>query len=263
MLLLGPAGSEGLGNIEGLKKAKSLGAGVYEVEFTHGINMTKLQAEEVGKLAKKLGIILTIHAPYFINLLSKEKIKREASKKRIVKSCELGHIMRAKYVVFHVGYYSGLDKKTAFQQVLEEVEEIRDFIKEKGYRCKLAPETLGRISQWGTLDEIKKLSKELKIGMCIDFAHLKARLLGNIDFEEVIKDLPKRFHSHFSGIEYGEKGEKRHIEVDIKEFKNIAELLIKYNKEVTMINESPFIFKDLERMIKALKGIKSKGAKHK
>ncbi|MCD6589874.1 TIM barrel protein [Candidatus Woesearchaeota archaeon] len=256
MLLLGPAGSEGLGNIEGIRKAHSLGARVYEVEFTHGVNMSIAQAREINKLREELGMIITVHAPYFINLLSPDKVKRAASKKRILDSCKLGNEMNAKWIVFHPGFYGKLDKDEAYDIMLQEMGELKDAINELGYTCKLAPETTGKISQWGDLDEILRISKQLKIGMCIDFAHLKARHQGRISFEQVLEKLPKSFHAHFSGIEYGEKGEKRHIEVDIKEFKKLARLILKKNKNVTMINESPYIFRDLERMIKALKEIK-------
>ena len=79
-ILFGPAGSAGLGNLEGVKKAKELGLGAFEVEFTYGIKMSNAQAKEVGALAKKLKIRLSVHGPYYINLASKEKSKLNASK---------------------------------------------------------------------------------------------------------------------------------------------------------------------------------------
>ncbi len=255
MIKLGPAGSEGLGNILGIKRAYSMGARVYEVEFTHGVRMSKKQAEEIAELSKKLGMIITVHAPYFINLLSKDKIKRAASKKRILDSCKMGDLMNAKYIVFHPGFYGSFSKEEAFELMKEEIASILDAIKELGLKCLLAPETTGKISQWGDLNETIRIAKELRIGMTIDFAHLKARNRGIINYRDVIKKLPKRFHSHFSGIEWTDKGEKRHIRVDIEEFKRLAKELIKQDKDVTMINESPYIFEDLERMLKALKNL--------
>ena len=102
---LGPGGTGGLGYIEGLNHAKKLGLTALEVEFTYGVRMQNDSASEIGKLAKELGISLSIHAPYYINLCSEEDVKIAASKKRILESCEKASYLGAKYIVFHAGFY--------------------------------------------------------------------------------------------------------------------------------------------------------------
>lgn len=258
MIRLGPAGSEGLGNIKGIIYTKKIGGKAYEVEFTHGIRIREEEAKKIRELGKEYDITISVHAPYFINLISNEKEKRVNSKKRILKSCYYGDIMGAKWIVFHPGFYGKMKKEEAYEEMKKEMGEIADKIREMGLKCNLAPETTGKISQWGDLDETLKIAKELKIGVCIDFAHLKARWGGKIDYKKVVSKLPNTFHSHFSGIEYGPKGEKRHIRVDIKEFEKLIKTILDSEKNITMINESPYIFEDLKKMLKKLKEIKTK-----
>lgn len=253
MIFLGPAGSEGLGNEEGLKKTAAMGLKRYEVEFTHGIQMNNETAKKLGKLDEELGIKLSIHAPYFINLSSVEKAKLFASKKRILDSCERGHYLGAKKVVFHAGYFQGREPGLVYDMIKEALVDLQDTINKRGWDVKLAPEVTGKPSQFGSVEELMRLRKEIGTSYCVDFAHLYARQLGKIDYGEVLKQIPdNEFHAHFSGIDYGLKGEKSHLRVDIEQFKKLAAAIQKAKKTATIINESPYIFGDLERMQKAL-----------
>jgi len=112
MINVGPAGSDGLGNLKGVQKAAALGLDCMEVAFTYGVRMDLKSAKAVGALAKEQGIILSVHAPYYINLASDEKEKFDASIIRILDSCEKAHAMGARNVVFHAGFYQ---KRTAAQ----------------------------------------------------------------------------------------------------------------------------------------------------
>ena len=75
MIKIGPAGSSGLGNEEGIKEVSENKLDALEVEFTYGVKMSLEKAKSIGELAKSLKINLSIHAPYYINLASKEKEK--------------------------------------------------------------------------------------------------------------------------------------------------------------------------------------------
>ena len=253
MIFLGPAGSQGLGNEEGLKKTSSMGLKRYEVEFTHGVNMKNEMAKKIGQLANDLGIKPSIHAPYFINLASKEKEKIIASKKRILDCCERGHHLGVEKIVFHAGFFQGREQKEVYAMIKKELIDLQETIKSKGWLVKLAPEVTGKPSQFGSLEDLMRLRKEINISYCVDFAHLYARQQGKIDYGEVLKQIPdKEFHAHFSGINYGPKGEKNHETVNIEQFKKLVKAIEKAKKTVTIINESPNIFGDLEKMQKAL-----------
>ena len=243
---LGPAGSAGLGNEEGLKEAKRLGLNSLEVEFTYGVRMKNEEAKRIGQLAKELGIGLSVHGPYYINLNSAEKAKVEASKKRILESCERAHHLGARYVVFHAAFYGKDDKEKVYQKVKEEILDLQKTIKHNKWDVQLAPETTGKGSQFGNVDELLRLVKETGCHLCVDFAHIKARNNGRIDYEELFDKLKpiKHIHAHFSGIEWTEKGERRHIITDKKVLKELIDAIKKAKADVTIINESPDPFGD-------------------
>lgn len=237
---LGPAGIGSKG--ERLNDIKNSGLNAAEVEFVYGVKMDNKTAEKIGKTAKELDIKLSVHCPYYINLNSEDKQKIGASRTRILQSCERGHHLGAEYIVFHPGYYGKDSKEETYETIKEQIKKIQEAIKEKKWKVKLAPETTGKINVFGTIDEILKLVKDTKCSLCIDFAHLKARNNGKINYDELFKKL-KNFdyiHSHFSGIEYGPKGEKWHIITSESVLKELGSAIKKNHiKNITIINESP------------------------
>jgi len=246
---IGPAGTGGSSK-EGFELTSKEGLDAVEVEFTYKVWMKKEDALKINSLNKKLGLQLSIHAPYFVNLASKEKEKVHASKARILKSCEIGHYLGAKYIVFHAGFYQGRDKEEIYQLIKKEIIDMVKTIKLKKWDIMLAPETTGKASQFGDLDELIRLKKETKCHLCVDFAHLKARYNGVIDYDEIMKKLKGlgHIHAHFAGIEWTEKGERRHKLTETKDIKELISYLKKYKIDVTIINESPDPFGDALKM---------------
>lgn len=228
-----------------LEEYYKLGITACEIAFTRGIYIKeKEDAIAIGKKAKELGIKLSIHAPYFINLNSEEKEKVEQSKKRILECCRIGTYLQAHRVVFHAGYYGKKDKKETYENIKKEIIDLQQKIKQKNYTPLLAPETMGKINVFGSVEEISNLVKETKCDCCIDFAHILARY-KDYNFKETLKlfENLKELHIHFSGIEYGEKGEKNHKKTPKKEIINLLENLPK-NKNIIIINESPYQIED-------------------
>jgi len=223
-----------------------LGLTACGIAFTHSIYIhEKKDAIEIGKLAKKFQIELSIHAPYFINLNSAEKQKIEASKKRILKCCEIGNFLGAKEIIFHAGFYGKLGKKETFENIKKQILELKKEIEKNKWEVELCPELTGKINVFGDIDEIKKLVVETDCGFCIDFAHVLARY-NNYKFEEIKEKFKhyKKWFLHFSGIEFGEKGEKNHKKTPEKEWKKLLENLPKDNKKIIIINESPSPIED-------------------
>ena len=254
MINLGTAGTSGLGYEEGLNKVKELGLNSLECEFTYGVKMPNADAKKIGELAKKLSISLSVHAPYYINLASKEKAKIRASKQRILQSCERAHYLGASPVVFHAGFYQGMDKAEVYQIIKESIIDLLKEIKKNSWNTALAPETTGKGSQFGDIDELLRLRKETGCDICVDFAHLKARNNGKIDYDEVFTKLKplKHIHSHFSGIEWTPKGERRHLITEAKDIKELLNYCLKYQADITIINESPDPFGDCVKSKKIL-----------
>lgn len=241
---IGPAG---LGSVkqavETLEDYSGQGFEACEIAFTYGVYVkTKQDALCIGKAAKKQKIQLSVHAPYWVNLNSKEKQKVEQSKKRILRACEIGNYLGAYRVVFHPGYYNGLDKEQTYQNIKKAILEMQKICKEKGWKPELAPETTGKVNVFGSVDEILRLVEETRCSFCIDFAHILARE-KKINYAEILKKFSKykKLHLHISGIEYGEKGERRHVQSRDKEARELIENLKKYakSKEIVIINESP------------------------
>ncbi len=237
---LGPAGTGG-NSLLGLDKVKILGLNACEIEFTYGVKMSNRLAKQVGEKACSLGIELSVHAPYYINLNSSEKKKLEASKKRILQSCERGHFLHAKNIVFHPGFYGKKTKEETFELVKKTILDIQEEIKKNSWDVSLAPETTGKKNVFGDLDEILRLVRETKCSFCIDFAHLKARNNGVIDYNEIFLKLKefKHIQAHFSGINYTNAGEQSHRITNESEIKELAKAILKHKINITIINESP------------------------
>ena len=132
---------------------------------------------------------MSVHAPYYINLASKEKAKLDASKKRILQSCERAHHLGASPVVFHAGFYQGRKEDEVFKIIKEAIVNMKKAIKAKRWKVKLAPETTGKPSQFAGLDTLLKLKRQAGCDICVDFAHLYARNNGKIDYNGIFRKL--------------------------------------------------------------------------
>lgn len=245
---------EAFSNLEYYKKN---GLGACEIAFTYGVYLKENEAIEIGKKAKELGIQLSIHAPYYINLNSNDKKKVEASKERILQCAKIGHLSKAKKIVFHSGFYGKFPKEETFENIKKQIIELKKIIERNGWGVEICPEVMGKINVFGSIEEISRLSKETGCGFCIDFAHILARYKNN-EFELIKESFPrKEWHCHFSGIEYGEKGEKNHCSTKKSEWIVLLNFLKNLNKKITIINESPT---DIQDSIEGLKIWKEKSA---
>lgn len=219
-----------------------------EIAFTYSNYIKPEQTKPIADKAKKLDIELTIHGSYFINLNAAEKEKLEASKKRILGACEIGELLGAKCVVFHPGYY-GKEKEKAYANIKNAIKDIMKILKKNKWKILLAPETMGKVNVFGSVEEISSLVKDTGCSFCIDFAHILARD-KKVDYKKMEKLFPsKDWHVHFSGIVYGEKGEKHHKTTTKEEWKELLKHLPK-DKTIRIANESPTMIKD------AIEGLK-------
>jgi len=256
MIKFGPAGLGGVKTAEKvLEEYNKTGFKACEIAFTYSAYIKNLDdAKRIGKKAKELGIDLSIHAPYFINLNSDEKDKIEASKKRILKCCKIGEALGVKIVVFHPGYYGNnyakVDEsrkreieKMTYKNIKENILDLMKEIKKKGWKVKIAPETMGKVNVFGSIDEVSQLVKDTGCSFCIDFAHILARD-KKVDYEKVERLFPqKNWHVHFSGIIYGELGERKHRTTEASEWKTLLGKLPR-DKNIIIVCESPTLIED-------------------
>lgn len=258
MIRFGPAGCGGRAEaVSNLEKYKKLGIAACEVPFTYQVWMREIDAKTIGQAAGKLDIKLSIHAPYWLNLNSTDKKKIQESMERILKCCEIGHVLGAYAVVFHAGFYGKMSKEETYQNIKKQIQKMQTEIKKKKWKVKLAPETMGKINVFGDIDEILRLMKETGCFCCVDFAHLFARYQGKLTYKEIyerFRHLPS-MHCHFSGINWGPKGERSHKPTPDSELRKLLEALPK-NKDIVIINESPVPVEDSVKAIKIWKNLR-------
>ena len=258
---LGPSGSPKPSTLEGLGEIRRLGLDAMELSFTHGVRMGVETAKDIGKANEKTKLKLSIHAPYYINLCSEDEQKREDSIKRILDTCERAHYIGAKNIIFHTAYYGKLGKEEAFDVVKKAIEEMKYFIDKKRWDVDLLPETSGRVKQFGSIEEILEIARKTKSGFCIDIAHIYARNLGHIHYENVFDLLEeakqKELHFHFEGIETNKGGEDKHLVItgNKPDFKDFARELVRRGTDSTIISESPVTWQDSLRMKKILEDL--------
>ena len=238
---------------------EEMGLDGLELEFVHGVRMNPETREKVKTIRAEKNLVLTAHAPFYINLNSKEEDKVEASAARIVETAAVAGEVGAFSITFHAAYYMGKDKDTVFNQVKTQIVNINKIIAKENINLWIRPETTGKPTQWGDLDEIINLSKEFEnVLPCIDFSHLHARSAGEYntynEFSQIFEKLGKElgdyainnFHGHLAGIDYGAKGEKKHLNLEESDmnYKDLLKVIKEFGVKGALVCESPNIEDD-------------------
>ncbi len=262
-LLIGTAGipisTEARSSQAGIKRLRELGLGCMEMEFVRSVQMKEPTAKKVKEVALDEEISLTVHAPYYVNLNSHEDEKVLASKERILKAARIGFIAGASSVTFHAAFYHTDDRDEVYQNVKRSLMDIRQILDDEGNTIQLRPETTGAPSQFGTVPEIVRLSREIPgVFPCVDFSHLHARSNGEYntyeEFNNVLEYLRaelgqvalEQLHMHISGIDYGAKGEKKHLALEESDmaYQEVLKALIDNGVGGWLICESPELEND-------------------
>lgn len=221
--------------------------------------MGEEKARKVGMVAKEDNIALSCHAPYYINLNSREPEKITASRDRIIHTARISQILGVRSVVFHPAFNHDNPSEVVLERVVRELLLVRETLDAEGNHVVLRPETTGKGTQFGDLIETVKIAKEVPgVLPCIDFSHLHARTNGRYNsYDEFCEILDvtaeslgdrwvKNVHFHISGIEYGLKGEKRHLvlkESDLR-FEELMKACHSFGVEGLAICESPNLEED-------------------
>lgn len=262
--IFGPAGNGELFLKSGYKKSidspeflAKLGLDCFEYQCGKGVRTGEKNARAFGEKALEFNIKLSVHAPYFISLSSVEEQKRDNSINYILQSARLADYLGATRIIIHSGSCSKITREEALKLAKETLIRARKRVCEEGLsHIKFCPETMGKINQLGNLEEALELCKcDDSFIPCIDFGHLNARTFGSIktekDYLNILEkienalgyDRLKVFHSHFSKIEYSQKGgEVRHLtfedEIYGPQFEPLMEVVARKNLSPTFICES-------------------------
>ncbi|MEW6457635.1 MAG: TIM barrel protein [Bacillota bacterium] len=234
---------------------RGLGLSAYEYQCVRGVNISERTARALGERASENGIALSIHAPYYINLAGEDPVQVAKSKVHLLKSIRAAHWMGASRVVFHPGSVRG-DRKDALRRAQAALEAALEEAAREGLdSVNVLPETLGRYSYLGLLDEVLELCRVAPTVIpCIDFGHVHAITGGLMTDREayaavldrvgaaVGEEVLRTLHIHFSPVEFTEKGERRHRTLADEgfgpDFGPLAELLVEWGLTPTVICES-------------------------
>jgi len=259
--LFGPAGNpdifiETVGNSSVRMPAwlSGIGLDAYEYQCGNGVRIGQATAEEIGSQASTHGISISLHAPYYISLSNPDNLEKNIN--YVLQCCKAIRHMGGTRIVLHSGSAAGKPREEALMQSQKALGIILKEMDDAGYGdLVLCPETMGKINQLGDLEEVLFLcSVDERLIPCIDFGHLYARTLGELDGYEKTAALFDRmedvlgfertavFHSHFSKIEYSKGGEKRHLtfgQTDFgPDFRPIARLVAERGYSPVFICES-------------------------
>lgn len=204
----------------------------YEIECGRGVRISEGTLARLPEIARENGICVTLHAPYFISLSSTEEEKRLKSVDYILQSARAAKAVGARKIVVHSGSCSKMTRAQALYLAKDTLKKAQAALDENGLSdVIICPETMGKINQLGTLDEVLELcGVDERFVPTVDFGHLNARTLGGIrgrdDYAKMLDDIENalgferlsKMHVHFSKIEYTNGGEKKHLTFADKTF---------------------------------------------
>jgi deoxyribonuclease-4 len=234
----------------------SLGLDAYEYSFGRGVRLGEEKALSISKEAQKFDLQVSVHLPYYINLSSEEQDKRDKNITYFLESMKIARALGAKRAVFHPGSASKGTREANLDNAKSQLMQVIDILDDNGFGdIVLCPETMGKINQLGSLEEVAELcGVDERLLPAVDFGHLHSRGQGSIkgkqDYAAILDHLTDRIgtyrtsimHVHYSRIEFTAGGEKMHRRLcDVQygpEFLPLAELMFERKMTPVIICES-------------------------
>jgi len=215
------------GSVGGVKRSAELGLYALELGWVRSVRISEKTCSEIQEVAEKEDVLISVHAPYFINLNADDE-EWPKSRKRLMDAAHFGNLAGATDIVFHPGSYFGKPPEEVLPQAIRRLEACVNEIRSSSNNVILRPETMGKSAMLGSLEDTLVMSKSIPgVQPCLDFAHLHARpgdgSMNTYDeWVEVIETYADKLgenalsqlHIHLSGIDYGEKGEKNHLPIE-------------------------------------------------
>ena len=247
------------GSVGAILRIRELSLDALELGWVQSVRVTEATCAAIRQTAQEQDVLLSVHAPYFINLNATEE-EWVNSRKRLMDSAFYGNLAGATDIIFHPGSYFGKGPSEVLPVAIGRLEGCLQEIRAAGNPVTLRPETMGKSAMLGSLEDTLAMAKALPgVEPCIDFAHLHARPGdGSVNsYEEFSRILEQygeilgektlsRLHIHLSGIQYGEKGEREHLPLRDSDL-NLAGLfkaLKAFHCRGRMVCESPVMEDD-------------------
>jgi deoxyribonuclease-4 len=216
--------------VEGVKRIHELALDCMQLEFAHGVRMKEEVSSALRKVSYELGVPLTSHGPYYINLNAREQDKIDSSVERIIQTAKISDLCGAESMTFHAAFYMKDSPYDVFDLVEKSLNVIEERLSRLDIEIELRPELTGKTSQFGSLEELISLSKSVaSCKPCMDFSHLYARTGSVNDYKgfcETLETLKselganalKEMHIHISGISSNSKGDLKHLNLEKSKF---------------------------------------------
>lgn len=262
------------GTVGGIQRLRELRLDALELAWVQSVRVSDETCATIKAAAAEHSLALSVHAPYYINLNAQTNEMWQGSRDRLLAAARAGYRAGATDIIFHPGSYMKEEPAAANKTAVQRLADVAAQLKSEGVHVILRPETMGKSAMLGTLEETIAWSREIDgVLPCIDFAHLHART-GDGSFNSyaefmvalgLVKDgLGKRglrsLHIHLSGIDYGPKGEKKHLplkESDLK-YKALFQALFDSGASGRILCESPLMEEDARVMQKTYRRLVAK-----
>lgn len=216
--------------VEGVRRIHELGLDCMQLEFAHGVRMKEEVSSNLRKVSYELGVPLTSHGPYYINLNAREQDKIDSSVERIIQTAKISDLCGAESMTFHAAFYMKDSPYDVFDLVEKSMNVIEERLSRLDIEIELRPELTGKTSQFGSLEELISLTKNVdSCRPCMDFSHLYARtneynteeefdmVIGKLK-EELSEEAIQNMHIHISGISTNSKGDLKHLNLEQSDF---------------------------------------------
>ncbi len=242
------------GSIGTLMHLSDQGLYAFEIGWVRSVRVSEKTCAEIKETSHDLGVGVSVHAPYYINLNADDE-EWPKSRKRLMDAAYYGHLAGATDIIFHPGSYFGRSPNEVLKVAIPRLQDCITELQKGENTVRLRPETMGKGAMLGSLEDTLILSQEIDgVEPCLDFAHLHARpgdgsINSYDEWCQILESYKKalgvdslqRLHCHLSGIEYGEKGERNHLMLDDSDFdlNGLMKALKAYNCGGRILCESP------------------------
>lgn len=248
--------------VDGVQRIHELDLDCMQLEFAHGVRMKEEVSSALRKASYELGVPLTSHGPYYINLNAREQDKIDSSVERIIQTAKISDLCGAESMTFHAAFYMKDSPFDVFDLVEKSMNVIEERLNRLDIEIELRPELTGKTSQFGSLDELINLTKNvMSVKPCMDFSHLYARtgeynsyaemktVLDKLE-EQLGSEALKNMHIHVSGISSNSKGDLKHLNLEKSDFnwKDMLKALKEKDCGGYVVSNSPNLEEDAKML---------------
>jgi deoxyribonuclease-4 len=246
-----------------VQRLAELGLDAFEIGWVQSVRVKEETCLAIRQAAEQAGVALSVHAPYFINLNATPE-EWPKSRKRLMDAAHYGNLAGATDIIFHPGSYFGQPPAAVLEVAIPRLRACVEELREAGNPVVLRPETMGKSALLGTLEDTLEMAAAIEgVLPCIDFSHLHARagdgsLNSFAEWLELLKAYRRalgakalnKLHGHLSGIEYTEKGERKHLMLKESDFdlKGLLRALAEMKCGGRIVCESPVMEEDAVRI---------------